>query len=203
MSNKIFLVDLSLICVLLVGCEKQYQANDGYVSKIVELEVSESKESEFFELDRNDYLAHEDIPKIKKFFKDAKARGVNEVSFLITLNKSIKDMAQEKICRRVMTAAYKAGFINSRITNSGILIYEGAKRGVRIDALKYDIKEPDCSPWSEYIGDIDTNKNLPRFGVSDKYNLREMIANDADLVSPRRYKGQAAHDAIRAAGTTK
>ncbi|GHU12005.1 hypothetical protein FACS189449_04720 [Alphaproteobacteria bacterium] len=196
---------LVIAFALLVGCEKQYKVDDGYVPEVCELDVTESKKSEFFELNKKYELSKTDILKIEKLLSDSRAKGIDNTSFAIIVDRPIENNIKDKIRNKVLSIAYKAGFINSRVIYSGTAVCDGAQSGVRVDVLEYDVKEVDCSPWSEYIGDMDTNKNLPKFGVADKYNLREMIANDADLVVPRKYKGpvtKAATDAMSSSVST-
>ncbi|MDR0753495.1 MAG: CpaD family pilus assembly lipoprotein, partial [Holosporaceae bacterium] len=86
--------------------------------------------------------------------------------------------------------------------NFGTCIYKDARTGIRIDILKYDVKKPNCNQWVEYIGDTDTNKNLPKYGAAVTCNMIEMIANKADFIAPREYKGSEAKSAVAAIGTT-
>ncbi|MDR2067706.1 MAG: CpaD family pilus assembly lipoprotein, partial [Holosporaceae bacterium] len=119
-------------------------------------------------------------------------------------NKLIPLKLQEKAKKQILFLAGKNGFLDSRVVNSGICVYKDAKVGVRLDVLKYEAKGPDCDTWSEYIGDTDSNKHLPKLGASGSYNLVEMIANKADLVAPRKYKGTDAKssiDALSASGS--
>ena len=46
--------------------------------------------------------------------------------------------------------------------------------------------------------DIDSNKDLPNFGVSYEYNLGSMIANPKDLVDPAPLENMDAQTAINA-----
>jgi type IV pilus biogenesis protein CpaD/CtpE len=202
MLEKFSFVCATFCCLLLLqGCEKQYKANDKYVSDFKSLNVSENRISKFFELNNNFELSENTLLGIKKILKDAKAEGANNVSFVIISNRPIGIQEQEKIRGIIQQYMYQAGFLNSRIIDSGLCIYATANPGVRIDILKYNVEEPTAAMWSEYIGDLDTNKEMPRLGVSEACNLKEMIANDADLIAPRKYKGANVTDAIAAIGS--
>jgi type IV pilus biogenesis protein CpaD/CtpE len=203
MLKKFSLVCATFSCLLLMqGCEKQYKADDNYISGFKSLNVSENRVSKFFALDNNFELSESTLLGVKKMLNDAKAEGIGNVSFVIISNRPIGIQEQEKIREIIQLCMYQAGFLNSRITDSGLCIYATAKPGVRIDILKYNVEEPDSRIWSEYIGDLDTNKEIPRFGVSEVCNFREMIANDADLLAPRKYKGAKTTDAVAAIEAT-
>ena len=81
----------------------------------------------------------------------------------------------------ILNLMYKEGFIKSRIIDSGVCVYKDANPGIRVDALKYDLKDPNCDEWEDDIGDMDETKPLPKFGYSASYNLNRMIANKADI----------------------
>ncbi|MDR1361942.1 MAG: CpaD family pilus assembly lipoprotein [Holosporaceae bacterium] len=197
-----------LNCILLgsllamVGCEKQYKANDAYVSDVKSLRVSENRRSKFFELNNNFELSENSLLGIKKVLRDAKGEGIDNISFVIISNRPMGIAWQEKIRSIVQQYMYEAGFLDSRIIDSGLCIYSGAKPGVRLDVLQYNVEEPDCGRWTEYVGDMDTNKGLPRFGASDACNLGAMIGNSADLINPRNYKGQKTSEAMKAAASS-
>jgi type IV pilus biogenesis protein CpaD/CtpE len=199
MKKSFFVASLSSL--LMLGCEKQYKADDGYIPEFYEIDTVETKSSQLFTLDNNFNFSDVILSRMNKLLKAARAEGKENVSFVIIANRPVDMDIQEKIRNRVYALLYKTGFINSRIIDSGLCIYKSANTGVRIDILKYEVNPPDCSLWSEYIGDMDTNKNLPKFGMSDAYNLTEMIGNKADFVVPRKYKGPQAAKAIAAIGS--
>ncbi|MDR0677615.1 MAG: CpaD family pilus assembly lipoprotein [Holosporaceae bacterium] len=191
----------SIIIVLsLLGCEKQYLPNDGYIPEKAEIMAKENKQVHFFKTSSNFNLDSADIDALERLFRDTRGEGTDNIGFMLTSDKPIPFSVRENTGKKLRRLMHKYGFINSRIVDSGTCTYQGAKTGIRIDVLKYDVKTPDCSQWSEYIGDTDTNKHLPRYGASDAYNLAEMISNKADLVSPRKYSGQDAASAISTMG---
>jgi type IV pilus biogenesis protein CpaD/CtpE len=188
----------SLIGILLTGCEKQYLANDGYVPDAVVIEAKEVKTVHFFDTSLNSDINPTILVAMDKLLNDVRGEGVDNVGFMLVSDKLIPPETQERVKKQIYKLLYKNGFMSSRIVDSGVSVYKDAKTGVRIDVLRYDIKEPNCDLWSEYIGDMDTNKHLPKYGAADAYNFTEMIANKADLVSPRKYKGQEVKAAIAA-----
>ncbi|MDR2781783.1 MAG: CpaD family pilus assembly lipoprotein [Holosporaceae bacterium] len=193
------ILNLALICLLLIGCEKQYLANDGYVPETIEIEAKEVKDVHFFATPRNFVLDKPTTEAVNKLLKDARAEGIENIGFMLTSDRVITVETQEKAKKQISQLMIKHGFLNSRIINSGACVYKDAKVGFRIDILRYDVKEPNCSTWSEYIGDLDTNKHMPKYGAAAAYNLIEMISNKADFVSPRKYSGPEVSAAVNAA----
>jgi type IV pilus biogenesis protein CpaD/CtpE len=167
-------------------------ADENYISEGNELTVKENKISHFFNVDLNFYLLTGELGRIHNLLQTARREGVENVGFMLVSGKSIPIEQQERVKRQVYGIMHRCGFADTRITDAGMCIYRNAKMSVRIDMLKYDLKMPNCDPWSEYIGDINTNKHIPRFGASASYNLGEMIFNKADLVAPREYQGMRA-----------
>ncbi|MDR2646110.1 MAG: CpaD family pilus assembly lipoprotein [Holosporaceae bacterium] len=181
------------------GCEKQYLPNDGYIPEVMRIEAQEVKNSYFFGC-LPDFNADSNFwGEIDKLLRDVRPEEGN-IGFMLLSPQSIPVEVQEKVKNQLYTLMYKHGFISSRIIDSGICIYKDAKTGIRIDVLKYDVKKPNCNQWVEYIGDTDTNKNLPKYGAAGTYNTIEMIANKADFAAPRKYKGSEAKSAIAAVG---
>lgn len=58
------------------------------------------------------------------------------------------------------------------------------KNYIEIKSYIYDVVLPTDEKWQYDIGDIDTTKETPNFGVSTSYNLGLMIANPRDLIDP-------------------
>jgi type IV pilus biogenesis protein CpaD/CtpE len=196
------LPNLIITSLFLLGCEKQYLANDGYIPETIQVDVKEVKNTHFFETSRNFNIDSGAIEAMNKVLKDARSAGIDNVGFMLISNELIPVEAQKRAKEQTYKVMHKHGFMTSRIIDSGTCVYKDAKVGIRIDILKYDIKEPNCSQWSEYIGDMDTNKNLPKYGAAITYNIIEMIGNKADFITPRKYRGQEVNAAIAAAGVT-
>lgn len=192
---------VSMGCIL-AGCEHQRAIDDGYVHEEANLKVEENRKIHFFDCSKDFNFSPKEIKAMEELLKETQGQGKTNVGFMIVSNKVIPQVTQEKVKKRIKELMYKYGFMDSRIVDCGVSVYGDAKNGVRIDILNYDVTEPDTSLWSEYIGDCDTNKSLPRYGTSDIYNLEKMIANEADLIAPRKYKGQDATTAITAMSST-
>ncbi|MDR0631738.1 MAG: CpaD family pilus assembly lipoprotein [Holosporaceae bacterium] len=196
------LPNLIIMSLFLLGCEKQYLANEGYTPEIIQVDAKEVKKAHFFGTSYNFNMDSSAIEAMDKILKDARSAGIDNIGFMLISNEVIPIEAQKRAKKQIYKLMYKHGFITSRIVDSGTCVYQEAKTGVRIDILKYEIKEPDCSSWSEYIGDMDTNKNLPKYGATATYNTMEMVANKADFIAPRKYRGQEVRAAIAAAVAT-
>jgi type IV pilus biogenesis protein CpaD/CtpE len=192
----------TVICLLLAGCQKQYLADDGYIPETVAIDATETKNISFFPTSRDFSPDSATLEKMTKLFKDIYAENIENIGFMLISDSAIPYEIQEKAKREISHLMGRIGFLNSRIVDSGTCIYKNAKVGIRIDALKYDTGEINCDVWSEYVGDIDTNKHLPRYGAATAFNFLETIGNKADLVSPRKYSGQDVSAAIEAAGIT-
>ena len=195
-NRKLSWITLLSALIFVCGCDKQMKIEDGYVPEVAEMQAEEFCEPHFFPTNDAFDISKDTCARIERLLKDAKVSDVENLEFMIISNHPVPVGYQEKIKKIILYIMYKNGFIPSRITDKGVCVYEGAKTGIRIGILQYNLKEPDCSAWSEYIGDTDTNKNLPKHGVSRVYNLQQMIANKADLVSPRIYKGVIASTAV-------
>ena len=195
-SNCVSLSLITAIC-LITGCDNCRK--NTYAPKFPNVEASEEKEAHFFSTNHDFTFSENTLTQIETLLRDTRAAGINNIGFMIISDKPVHFDKQEKVKRNITSMMNKFGFINSRIIDSGTCVYKAAKRGIRINILKYHVKEPDCSPWTESIGDMDNTKQLPRFGAVETYNLGEMVANKADLVVPRTYIGQRTKDAIEAA----
>lgn len=193
--NKIFFM-LIAMGSLLIGCSCPTRSQN--LRDPIELEGAESKNSTFFATNSNFEFSPETISQIHKLLKSSKSKGVGNVGFMCISNSPVGESKQEAVKKQIYAIICANGFIKSRITNSGFCNYASAQNGVRIDILKYKLDMPNCDPWDTGIGDVDVHKSIPKHGASSAYNLSQMIANKADIVSPRKYNGQQASAAIGA-----
>ncbi len=197
---KKYIFGLAVLALVTTGCEKQYLADDGYTPEEYTVDVTENKKINFFGTSSNFSLSDATIQQIETLLKETRSKGIDNISFMLVSDKPVPVATYQATREKVLSLMRRQGFLESRIVDAGMCVYSDAKCGVRIDVLQYEVKEPDGGQWSEYIGDTDTNKNLPKFGASEVYNLEQMIANKADLINPRTYKGQRTQDAIAAMG---
>jgi type IV pilus biogenesis protein CpaD/CtpE len=184
------------------GCEKQYLPDDGYISEDNEIDAKEHKCVHFFRTGRDFNFSAATVAKMNKILRNTRSKGIGNIGFMLVSNQIIPLKLQEKAKKQIYFLTSKNGFMDSRVVDSGICVYKDAKVGVRLDVLKYEAKGPNCDVWSEYIGDADSNKHLPKLGASGAYNLVEMIVNKADLIAPRKYKGADAKSSIDALSST-
>lgn len=188
-------IPLSVIaCLGLTGCIEDEKLITG--PEMISIEASEDKESHFFATDSEFRLSDNDVALIESILKDMQVRGESNVGFTLLSDKAIAEDIQETVKNRIRSLMYKYGFINSRIIDSGTVVYESARTGIRIDVLRYNVKNIDLNQWDDSPGDCSIKKGLPKYGTTSSYNLVEMIANKADLIAPRKYRGQRTKDAI-------
>jgi len=206
-NMHIFLRAISwmMIVSLLQGCEnlktffnKRFDKSDvpEIHNDIFEINANELRNSHFFHCSDDFDFEYEEIEDITALVKNAKSKGIDNVGFLLISHKQIPLDSQIKIKKLICRLLHKQGIMDSRIVDMGTCIYADAKNGVRVDILEYQVEKIDTGLWTENIGDTDIRKHLPKFGVSQANALNEMIANKADLVSPRKYKGQEINSAI-------
>ncbi len=198
MDMKKYIFGLTVLSLVTTGCEKQYLPDDGYIPESYKIDIEEKKNINFFETSGNFNLTDNVVGQISSLLKETRSKGIENISFMLVSNKTVPVSLYQEVKDKIFSLIRKHGFLESRVIDAGMCVYSDAKCGIRIDVLQYNITEPDCGEWTEYIGDTDTNKNLPKYGVADIYNLKQMIANPADLKRPRTYKGQDAKSAIAA-----
>jgi type IV pilus biogenesis protein CpaD/CtpE len=188
--------------LLMNGCNNNCQTRlKTHGMESIKMDIKENRDVYFFECSKDFYFDNEILQKIEGILKKARGESVDNVAFTFISNRSIPFEIQEKTRKLMYEIMHKYHFLRSRIIDAGICVYDGAKTGVRIDILQYEITQPDCSMWSENIGDLDNDKDLPKYGASAKYNMGEMIANKADFISPREYPGQEVRSAIASASS--
>jgi len=193
-----YFASLTAVCLLLTGCSHEIEDMASYSYAEKNVDIKESKTSHFFAVDSNFQMSDEGKAKLSQLLKDSKGRGIENVGFIIVSDSPVAKTERTVLSNQVRSQMEKAGFLDSRIIDSGICVYKDAKKGVRVDILKYDLKRSTFDEWDDPIGDCDLEQNLPNWSKATNYNMEEMIANPADLISPRKYKGQKATDAISA-----
>ena len=193
-----YFLSLTAIGLLLTGCSNERMESSVRAYDEPEINITECKFSHFFKVNNDFQMSDSDKAKMDKLLKDSKGEGIENVGFMVVSNSPVMKEQRTKLKTQVKSQMIRAGFLESRIVDSGICVYRDAEKGVRVDILKYDLRRTEDDLWTESTGDCDLEKNLPDYGKSTNSNLEEMIANNADLVSPRRYKGQRTEDAVKA-----
>ena len=196
-----YFLSLTAVCLILTGCsEKEITSISDFEE--TKIDITENKTSRFFAVNNNFEMSASDVAKLEKLLRDSKGEGIENVGFMIVSNSPVLPAQKKTLFEQVKSKMIRAGFLESRIVDSGICIYKDAKKGIRVDVLKYDLQKTNVDLCDDSVGDCDTEKTLPRYGSAMNYNTEEMISNRADLVSPRRYKGQKTEQAISAMGTS-
>lgn len=193
-----YFLGLTVCCLILTGCSSESKSGSFGGFEEVKINITENRITHFFGVDNNFQLSVSDQERLEKLLKDSKGEGIENVGFMIVSNSPVLTAQKKAVSDQVKSKMIRAGFLESRIVDSGVCIYKDAKKGIRVDILKYDLQRTDISLWSDYIGDCDTDKSLPHYGRATNYNMEEMVSNSADLISPRKYKGQKTESAISA-----
>ena len=202
MSKFVTYVGLAVLAVAMSGCRlsSNRRPSDTFIPEMSNIDALERTNSYFFPFNDKFELSSNNLASINRLLKRTRAQGISNIGFIIMSNR-VMPMKQQRIMNnKIATLMHEHGFIDSRIVNLGNAMYRGASAGVRINILRYIVNKTSSRKWTESIGDIDLTKDLPRMGASDNFNLESMIANEADLVSPRRYKGPRACAAISSIG---
>jgi pilus assembly protein CpaD len=62
---------------------------------------------------------------------------------------------------------------------------DGGQAPIKVGYMRYHAEAPECGRWPNDVSRTSRNLNHHNFGCSQQRNLANMIANPADLVSPR------------------
>lgn len=199
MTGKISIYTLAGL-LLTAGCSEQNinEQQKPFMFNREEAKVTENQQVHFVSTSNSFELSPAVVKQIVEILNKAKSQNIENIGFMCVSNQPVANSVHNSVRSQLTSLLMKHGFMSSRIIDSGVCVYKGAQYGIRINMLKYDITEPDCSVWDESIGDIDHDKDMPKFGVAHVYNFEQMIANSADIIAPRTYKGQKAQDAIKA-----
>lgn len=197
-----YFLSLTACCLILAGCSNENRPTSFSDFEEAKIDITENRVTHFFNVNNNFEISAGDLAKLEKLLKDSKGEGIENVGFMIISNSPVLTAQKKALSDQVKSKMIRSGFLESRIVDSGVCIYKDAQKGVRVDILKYDIKRTDINLWNNFIGDCDIEKQLPNYGRSMNYNMEEMISNSADLIAPRKYKGQKTESAISAMGET-
>ena len=195
-----YFLGLTACCLILTGCSSESRPTSFGDFEEAKIDITENRVTHFFSVNNNFEMSASDLVKLEKLLKDSKGEGIENVGFMIVSNSPVLTAQKKAFSDQVKSKMIRAGFLESRIVDSGVCIYKDAKKGIRVDILKYDLQRTDVNLWNDYIGDCDMEKSLPRYGQAMNYNMEEMISNSADLIAPRKYKGQKTESAISAMG---
>ncbi len=194
---KNFFSSLTAVCLLLTGCSEK-ETTVGRDLEWPSINITENKTSHFFSVNNDFQMSNADNERLVKLLRDSKGEGIENIGFMIISDSPVLKDQKIGLSNQVKSKMLRAGFLESRIIDSGTCIYKDAKKGVRVDVLKYDLQKTDVDLWNDSIGDCNLEKPLPKYGNAMNYNMEEMIANKADLIAPRKYKGQRTELAISA-----
>ncbi len=206
MNKNIFgnTLGITLMLLLTTGCETPINKSGSDIDKEDSLKITaiENREIHLIQCNKDFKVTNEQKMRFKEFLKESREAGAENIAFTIISDHQLSLSKQKEIKKFVYGLIYKEGFIKSRVIDSGVCVYKDATPSIRVDVLHYELDEPDVSQWNADVGDCNLDKDIPKFGVSNSYNFGKMIANKADLLNPRKYKGMSATDAVSAIGTS-
>lgn len=186
-------------CLLLASCssfgwnkDKKTHTidNDTYVTS-----VSTDKLSYMLTMHEN--LSKDDHQKLKKLARKLVDQKVGKVVLTPVVSNINNVNLYKQPLKEIKNIFMRAGVSISEIYIN-LPEINSSKSGIRIDGHVYKLNLPTATRWKYPIGDIDSNKDLPNFGVSYEYNLGSMIANPKDLVDPAPLENMDAQTAINA-----
>lgn len=62
---------------------------------------------------------------------------------------------------------------------------DGGHAPIKVGYMRYNAEAPECGRWPDDLSRTSRNHNYHNFGCAQQRNLANMVANPADLVSPR------------------
>ena len=202
--NSALKFGIAFLVLLATGCETPVNnkaKSDIYREDSMRITATENREIRLIQCKDDFEITDEQKMRFREFLKESREAGAENIAFTIISNRQLTLSKQKEIKESICDLMYKEGFIRSRVIDSGICVYKDATPSIRVDVLHYELDEPDIGEWKEDVGDCDLDKDIPKFGVSNSYNFGKMIANKADLTTPREYRGMSATDAVAAIGT--
>lgn len=79
----------------------------------------------------------------------------------------------------------EAGFADNAVQVQPYHAGRGRSGPIRFSYMRYVAQGPDCGNWPDNLARDSRNLNYHNFGCAQQANLAAMIANPADLVTPR------------------
>jgi pilus assembly protein CpaD len=80
---------------------------------------------------------------------------------------------------------FDRGFTESSVSVEPYHADNDPQPPLRISYLRFAAEGPECGKWPSNLGDTSRNLNYENFGCAQQRNLAAMVANPADLLSPR------------------
>lgn len=130
-------------------------------------------------------LSQQDLYALSELGKEFVETSVRKISIIPNVknknNLLLAIKAAKKVREIFVENGVSEGIAEIREPN---IDEKSSKNYIEIKSYIYDVVLPNDDKWQYDIGDIDTTKETPNFGVSTSYNLGLMIANPRDLIDP-------------------
>ena len=94
----------------------------------------------------------------------------------------------------------RSGFEPADVNIEAVQAGGDAQAPIRISYLRYVAEGPQCGKWPTNLGVDHDNLNYPNLGCANQANFAAMIANPADLVTPRAHARLVSASAITWSG---
>jgi pilus assembly protein CpaD len=98
---------------------------------------------------------------------------------------SANEVAAMQAVAEIRALMTEAGFKATDINIEAVQAQGDAQAPIRISYLRYVAEGPQCSKWPTNLATTNSNLNYPNLGCANQANFAAMVANPADLVTPR------------------
>lgn len=98
---------------------------------------------------------------------------------------SANEVAAMQAVAEIRTLMSEVGFDPSDVAIEAVQAIGDPQAPIRVSYLRYVAEAPQCGRWSTNLAATESNLNYPNLGCATQANLAAMVANPADLVTPR------------------
>ncbi len=143
-------------------------------------------------------ISKQDLHALAELGKEFTATSVRKVSILPIARNKDSLLISINAAKNAKEALIESGMSKNIIEIGKIDIdAKSTNNYMLIKSYLYDVVLPTADKWKYDIGDIDTTKETPNFGVATSYNLGLMIANPRDLIDPAEMSETDAKSAVK------
>lgn len=98
---------------------------------------------------------------------------------------SPNEVASMQAVAEIRALLSEVGFRTTDINIEAVQAGGDAQAPIRISYSRYVAEGPECGKWPSNLASSDANLNYPNLGCANQANFAAMVANPADLVTPR------------------
>jgi pilus assembly protein CpaD len=95
------------------------------------------------------------------------------------------EVASMQAVAEIRALLSEVGFRATDINIEAVQAGGDAQAPIRISYSRYVAEGPECGKWPTNLASSDANLNYPNLGCANQANFAAMVANPADLVTPR------------------